>query len=219
MEFIVFQVSIVDVTSKTKMFSLTGPLSSATLEGLGAAASGPNRVALMGFQGSPVVVAEGSGLAAPGYTLVVDEQAAGEVWRNLTLKVQASSPLTSIVCMHAQALMQLNCNCSCAMNTHAAGDLCKRLTVISETRHSAPNVFCTFALYEDLCCDRLAGHAYGAVIDEGIADMVQTYIMLHARSACSLTYLNNHSSCRFVPVSYKFFVHTQKACKVLLGSV
>ena len=83
--------SIVDVTPKTKMFSLTGPLSSATLEGLGAAAPGPNGVVLMGFQGSPVVVAEGSGLAAPGYTLVVDEQAAGELWRNLTLKVQASS--------------------------------------------------------------------------------------------------------------------------------
>lgn len=80
------QVSIVDVTSKTKMFSLTGPLSSATLEGLGAAAPGPDCVALMGFQGSPVVVAEGSGLAAPGYTLVVDEQAAGELWRHLTLK-------------------------------------------------------------------------------------------------------------------------------------
>jgi len=92
-------VSIVNVTSKTKMFSLTGPLSSATLKGLGAAAPGPNGVALMGFQGSPVVVAEGSGLAAPGYTLVVDEQAAGELWRNLTLKVQASSSPTSIVCV------------------------------------------------------------------------------------------------------------------------
>ncbi|DBA96728.1 TPA: hypothetical protein ACH3X1_015569 [Trebouxia sp. C0004] len=80
------EVSVVDVTSKTKMFSLTGPLSSATLEGLEAAAPGPNCVALMGFQGSPVLVAEGSGLAAPGYTLVVDEQAAGELWRNLTLK-------------------------------------------------------------------------------------------------------------------------------------
>lgn len=117
------------------MFSLTGPLSSATLEGLGAAAPGPNCVALMGFQGSPVVVAEGSSLAAPGYTLIVDEQAAGELWRNLTLKVQASSALMPIVCVHAQALMQLECNRSCVMILHAAGNLCKGLTVTSGTRH------------------------------------------------------------------------------------
>ena len=186
---IVLQVSIVDVTSKTKMFSLTGPLSSATLEGLGAAAPGPDCVALMGFQGSPVVVAEGSGLAAPGYTLVVDEQAAGELWRNLTLKVQASSPLMPIVCVHTQALMQLKRNCSCVVITHAAGDLCKGFTVISGTRHSAPNVFCMFGLCKDLGCDRLAGYAYSAVINKRIAGSVQAYIKLRARSAYSLTYL------------------------------
>ena len=83
----VLQVSIVDVTASTKMFSLAGPESSKVLEGLSAAAPGHNQVALMGFQGSPVVVAEGSGLASPGYTLIIDEQAAGEVWRSLTAKV------------------------------------------------------------------------------------------------------------------------------------
>ena len=68
------------------MFSLAGPESSAVLEGLGAAAPASRHVALMGFQGSPVVVAEGSGLATAGFTLIVDEQAASELWRNLTLK-------------------------------------------------------------------------------------------------------------------------------------
>ena len=142
MGIVVLQVSIVDVTSKTKMFSLTGPLSLATLEGLGAAAPGPDCVALMGFQGSPVVVAEGSGLAAPGYTLVVDEQAAGELWRHLTLKVQESSPLMPCVRV---CMLEHSCSSSAlaaVLRIHVLlFDLCKRFTVVSETRHFAPNVF------------------------------------------------------------------------------
>ena len=46
-------------------------------------------------------------------------------------------------------------------------DLCKRFTVISETRPSAPNVFCIFGLCKALACDKLAGYAYGAVIAKG----------------------------------------------------
>ena len=78
---------------------------------------------------------------------------------------------------------------------------------------------------KDLGCDKLAGYAYGAVIDKGIAWWGgvggrgrHATIKLHAKAAYLLTYLNSHSSCRCVPVSCKFFVHTQKACKVLLGS-
>ena len=102
------QVSVVDVTSKTKMFCVMGPESSAMLEGLGAAAPEPGHVALMGFQGSPVVVAEGSSLATPGYTLVVDEQAAGEVWRNLTLKVATPSHAAAVAQMNRVSLDQHN---------------------------------------------------------------------------------------------------------------
>lgn len=80
------QVSIADVTAQTKMFSLAGPTSTSVLEGLGATAPASNQVVLMGFQNSPVVVAAGSGLSGSGFTLVADEQAAGELWRSLTVK-------------------------------------------------------------------------------------------------------------------------------------
>ena len=84
---LLIQVTIVDVSSRTKMFSLAGPESLPVLEGLGATAPGPGRTTLMGLQGSPVILSEGSGLASPGYTVVVDEQAAGELWRSLAAKV------------------------------------------------------------------------------------------------------------------------------------
>ena len=82
------QVSIVDVTSDTKMFSLAGPESTSILEGLGAPAPAPDQVSLMGFQNSPVVVAAGGGLSGPGYTLIADELAAGELWRSLSIKAR-----------------------------------------------------------------------------------------------------------------------------------
>ncbi len=37
--------------------------------------------------GSPLIVAVGSGLAGPGYTLIVDESAAGELFGTLVSKV------------------------------------------------------------------------------------------------------------------------------------
>lgn len=80
------QVSIADVTAQTKMFSLAGPESTSVLQGLGATAPASKQVMLMGFQNSPVVVAAGSGLSGPGYTLIADELAAGELWRSLTVK-------------------------------------------------------------------------------------------------------------------------------------
>ncbi len=113
------------------------------------------------------------------------------------------------------------------MNTGAAGNLCKRRTVKSETRHPAPNqfacwhpalkVFCMLGLCKDLGCDKLAGCAYGAVIDKGIARWGGgAYIKLHARSAHLMTYSNSHSSCRCVAVSCNSLcIHTGK---VLLGS-
>lgn len=80
------QVSIADVTANTKMFSLAGPESASVLEGLGAPAPAPHQVSLMGFQNSPVIMAAGGGLSGPGYTLIADELAAGELWRSLTIK-------------------------------------------------------------------------------------------------------------------------------------
>ena len=92
------QVSIADVTPHTKMFSLAGPESSIVLEGLGATAPASNQVALIGFQNSPVVVAAGSGLSGPGYTLVADELAAGELWRSLTIKAGIAFTHRTVVC-------------------------------------------------------------------------------------------------------------------------
>ncbi|KAL3132705.1 hypothetical protein ABBQ32_009213 [Trebouxia sp. C0010 RCD-2024] len=80
------EVSIADVTAITKMFSLAGPESASVLEGLGASAPASDQVSLMGFQNSPVIVAAGGGLSGPGYTLIADELAAGELWRSLTIK-------------------------------------------------------------------------------------------------------------------------------------
>ena len=85
------QVSITDISHKTKMFSLAGPESSAVLEGLEAKVPQAGHVTVMGFQNSPVVVAEGSGLSSPGFSLVADEQAAAELWRALAAKVTHST--------------------------------------------------------------------------------------------------------------------------------
>lgn len=85
------QVSIADVTVQTKMFSLAGPTSTSVLEGVGATAPAASQVILMGFQNSPVVVAAGSGLSGSGFTVVADEQAAGELWRSLTVKAGISA--------------------------------------------------------------------------------------------------------------------------------
>lgn len=50
--------------------------------------------ALLNFGGSPVIVAVGSGLASPGYTLIADEAVAGDLWRVLAAKVLLLSATT-----------------------------------------------------------------------------------------------------------------------------
>ena len=47
---------------------------------------------LLRFKSGPVFVVVGSGLAAPGYTLVADEAVSGELMALLVEKVGASSP-------------------------------------------------------------------------------------------------------------------------------
>ena len=77
------------------MFSLVGPESAALLEQLGLDPAQleqpqeqPRRHVLLNFVGKPVIVAAGSGLASPGFTLVLDESVAGELWTALSSKVR-----------------------------------------------------------------------------------------------------------------------------------
>ena len=88
------QVTVTDVSSRTAMFSLIGPESAALLEQLGLDTEQleqhqeqPRRHMLLNFSGKPVIVAAGSGLASPGFTLISDESVAGELWTALTAKV------------------------------------------------------------------------------------------------------------------------------------
>ena len=108
---LLLQVSIVDVTAQTKMFSLAGPKSTGVLEELGATAPASKQIILMGFQNSPVVVAAGSGLSCPGYTLIADELAAGELWRSLTVKASIRL-VTLLTCYSVRAELQ------CCMTDH-----------------------------------------------------------------------------------------------------
>ena len=88
------QVSLQDVSSKCGMFSFAGPEASSILEELGAPTPGPNEVKMANCQGCPVVIAGGSGLVSPGYTIIVDETAAAELYRSLMLKVDCSANIT-----------------------------------------------------------------------------------------------------------------------------
>ena len=108
------QVSIANVTAQTKMFTLAGPESMGVLQGLGATAPASKQVILMGFQNSPVVVAAGSGLSGPGYTLIADELAAGELWRSLTVKASISL-IILLVCYSLHAQLQC-CMTDCAFD-------------------------------------------------------------------------------------------------------
>ena len=82
------------------MFSLVGPKSAALLEELGLDTEQleqppeqPRRHMLLNFGGKPVIVATGSGLASPGFTLVSDESVAGELWAALMSKVCSAARL------------------------------------------------------------------------------------------------------------------------------
>jgi hypothetical protein len=43
---------------------------------------------LVNFRSSPLLVAVGSGLSFPGFTLIGDEASAAELWNTIALKVQ-----------------------------------------------------------------------------------------------------------------------------------
>ena len=88
------QVSLQDVSGKCSMFSFAGPEASSILEELGAPTPGADEVKMASCQDCPVVIAGGSGLASPGYTVVVDETAAAELYRSLMLKVNCCAYIT-----------------------------------------------------------------------------------------------------------------------------
>lgn len=81
------KVQLADITSETASFSLIGPNSDALLEKLGAAAIigqpyATHQLIQLG-SGSEIRVAVGSGLATPGYTLIVPAIAAAMVWNKI----------------------------------------------------------------------------------------------------------------------------------------
>lgn len=80
------KVQLTDVTSETATFSLIGPKSDGLLAQLGAGAIigqfyATHQLVQMG--GCEVRVAVGSGLAMPGYTLIVAAENAATVWSNI----------------------------------------------------------------------------------------------------------------------------------------
>ena len=80
------KVQLTDVTSETATFSVIGPASDALLEQLGASAIINQPYAthqLVQLGGCQVRVAVGSGLATPGYTLIVAASDAATVWSNI----------------------------------------------------------------------------------------------------------------------------------------
>lgn len=83
------QVELTDVSEHTAIFSLIGEESQALLENLGveiAADSGYASHQLLSVGDISVRVAVGSGLALPGYTLMVAKDEAARLWQHLTEK-------------------------------------------------------------------------------------------------------------------------------------
>jgi folate-binding protein YgfZ len=84
------KVAVTDITPKTCMFSLLGPESDAIMVELAAgdeivgAAYGTHTV--LGFGGKPVIAMVGGGLPGPGYTLIVEESAAADLWRVISAR-------------------------------------------------------------------------------------------------------------------------------------
>lgn len=84
------RVAVTDITPKTAMFSLIGPESDAVMLELAAgddivgAEYGTHTV--LGFGGKPVIVIVGGGLPGPGYTLIVEESVAADLWRVLAAR-------------------------------------------------------------------------------------------------------------------------------------
>ncbi|GAQ87006.1 Glycine cleavage T-protein family [Klebsormidium nitens] len=88
------KVKLQDVTDQCFMLALVGPQSSQVLEDLraGDLVGKPYGThAMFDFQGSPVMIAVGSGLATDGYTVIADAAAAGDFWK--TLMQQGGVPM------------------------------------------------------------------------------------------------------------------------------
>lgn len=80
------RVQLTDVTNQTATFSLIGPESDALLDQLGAGTITGQLYAthqVVQIGGCEVRVAVGSGLAIPGYTLIVSAENAATVWSNI----------------------------------------------------------------------------------------------------------------------------------------
>lgn len=79
------KVQLSDVTASTAAFSLLGPQSQDLLSSLGVDVGDllPDHHRLIDFQGLSVRVAAGSGLATPGYTLLVSADEAPTLWQTL----------------------------------------------------------------------------------------------------------------------------------------
>lgn len=80
------KVQLLDLTSKTASFSLIGPESDALLNQLGAAQDTSQPYAthqLLQLGDSQVRIAVGTGLAAPGYTMIVPLEQAATLWSNI----------------------------------------------------------------------------------------------------------------------------------------
>ena len=89
------RVEVSDVSAATACLAVAGPACAEALRRLGAAAvadAPPGTHALFGFQGTPVVVAAGCGLASAGATLVCDESVAGALWAALTAPANGGVP-------------------------------------------------------------------------------------------------------------------------------
>ncbi len=81
------KVKLADITTQTAMFSLIGPGSKRVLEQWGVSELVNQPYAchqLFSLAGEAVRVAVGSGLALPGYTLVMEREGAAALWQALT---------------------------------------------------------------------------------------------------------------------------------------
>lgn len=82
------QVSLTNLTNAIAVFSLIGPESYTLLRQQGVAIEADQlpyaHHQIVDFRGTPIRLAEGSGLALPGYTLLVPAEAAPQVWQQLT---------------------------------------------------------------------------------------------------------------------------------------
>ena len=84
------KVELSDISADYAVFSLIGQatdLLSDLTSGISLSELGDNQAVTI--EGVPVRIAKGSGLATPGYTLIMERQAAGTVWSKLTQKAVA----------------------------------------------------------------------------------------------------------------------------------